>query len=1039
MTPIAALPRAALYKLVVALLLGGIGRLLILNAPLLADGVLLRLDEAVVLLSALALGPLHGALTSLVATVGTGDRVFSLVWAIEPLLVAPAVAAGLAPVVAVTAFWLLTGGVVWLGLLQLPDVGVGFAFAVARQVVNGSLSAILAQAILSFDGVRRILALPKPTTDPEPLRAQIARAFVPVSTIPLILLALGLGRMYSAQLVVEGTRELTTAAEGSALRLADYVTAAEGDVRVLAAQLSRSGATPSTIKELLGIHAEGSRTFLRMHVADARGRVVAASPDLPDLANTPVMMDDRPYFTEPARTGRPFRSEGFRGRSYARDPIVVLTAPYFDAAGGFAGIAQGSLNLIALGEWMRQAAQMPGTSLVVLDRAGQVIASTDPASPPLLSDGRELPWVRATAGGRVATYSEGTAVTIGGARREHVAVRKEVAGLGWQVHVRRPLAAMQAPLESFYVLTAGWLLFCVSIALLMSGRVARHITQPLEVLARTAESVGRSRAAMPENLPPTAPAEVRLLERELSAMVARLDESVKLLDQKVRERTTELSAATARNDTIFRTASDGMVVLDAERRIIEANDPFCRLVGLPHDQVLSRSMRDFELGVTDDLRRQREANHARTGTSRFESAMRTNSGDAVPVEIVVTNMPGGGGRVFAGIRDISERRRAETERAHLESRLRQSQKMEAIGTLAGGIAHDFNNILTLITGSADLAALDVPDGHPARQYLEQIGRASARAEALVRQILTFSRRRDEQREVVALGPIVREAADILRSTLPAMVEIRVQIDERVPAVQADPVQLHQVLMNLGSNAAHAMRESGGMLAITLTSDGANAVLVVADTGDGMDRATLDRVFEPFFTTKPVGAGTGLGLSVVHGIVTGHGGAIEVSSDTGRGTTFRITLPAATHTAATPGAEGPADEEPTSHRPAHVLVVDDEPELVGLMCRQLARLGYTTQGCAGPGEALDRLRAAGPAIDVVVSDLAMPKMSGIELAEVIHHERPNLPIVLCSGRVTDEDRVRAQQAGVAEFLNKPFGSRQLAGAVARSLGAEGTRH
>jgi CheY-like chemotaxis protein/two-component sensor histidine kinase len=314
---------------------------------------------------------------------------------------------------------------------------------------------------------------------------------------------------------------------------------------------------------------------------------------------------------------------------------------------------------------------------------------------------------------------------------------------------------------------------------------------------------------------------------------------------------------------------------------------------------------------------------------------------------------------------------------------------------------------------------------------------------LVRQILTFSRRRDEQRDVVALAPIVREASSILRSTLPAMIEIRTRIDDDVPAVQADSVQLHQVLMNLGTNGAYAMREAGGVLTITLRGErradgGATAVLEVSDTGVGMDRDTLERVFEPFFTTKPVGIGTGLGLAVVHGIVTSHGGTIDATSEPGRGTTFRVTLPSAGRAAVAQEPAFAAAPEP-AHRTAHVLVVDDEPELVGLLCKQLTRLGYSARGCSGPEDALDALRGDGPQVDVVVSDLAMPRMSGIDLAEVIHHERPDLPIVLCSGRVTEEDRGRAERAGVQGFLAKPFASHQLADVMARSLGATGTRH
>ncbi len=468
------------------------------------------------------------------------------------------------------------------------------------------------------------------------------------------------------------------------------------------------------------------------------------------------------------------------------------------------------------------------------------------------------------------------------------------------------------------------------------------------------------------------------------------------------------------------------------------------MLGYPHDEMLSYHLSDLEDDASAVEVQRRADQQARTGTTRFEMALRTKGGASLPVEAVVTAMPGGGGRAFVGLRDISERRRAETERAQLESRLRQSQKMEAIGTLAGGIAHDFNNILMIITGSADLATADVPDGHPARPLLDQIMRAAQRAEALVRQILTFSRRRDEERDVVALGPIVHEAVGMLRSTLPAMIEIRTHVEPDLPPVQADAVQLHQVLMNLGSNAAHAMSVSGGALTIDVTRDtvpgraGQGVCLTATDTGSGMDAATLERVFEPFFTTKPVGLGTGLGLSVVHGIVTAHGGTIEASSTLNGGTAIRITLPAApTDAAPLPGAAPSRPAAP--HRRAHVLVVDDEPELVSLVCRQLERLGYSAQGCGGPAEALAVLAADTPHVDVVMSDLAMPKMTGIELAEQIRRDHADIAIVLCSGRVTEEDRERAERAGISEILAKPFASHQLAAVMERSLGATGTRH
>ncbi len=1040
--------RAVANRFAAALLLGALARVLLLNAPPIADGLVLRLDEAVALFSAMALGGPWGAVTSLVATVGTPEPAYSAVWALEALIVGVAVRRGAAPVLATAAVWLLVYAIFGSGLVSAPPSGLDPRLLLAKQLVNGTLSAALAQVLIVTPGIRALFRSTLKELAAVPLRTQIARAIVPVSTIPVILLGLGLGTMYARDLVTDGTSDLAARATTTAARLTDYVAAAEGDVRTLAGQLSVRPSAGSELDQTLALHHVGSTSFATMLVSDATGRILAASSRLESTVPRPAFglpaIADRAYFSEPARTGTAFRSEGFPGRGYTSEPILAFSAPYTAADGTFAGVVQGALNLRSFSAWLEQSLAETSTSALVLDRTGQVIASTGPNAAALLVDVRELGWIGATNANAVAQFTEASAEP-GIRPARHVAVRRDVPALGWQVHIRRPVVAMQAPLVPFYMLTAGWLFICMLLATPLASRVSRRITQPIELLAQTAEGIGRGHVVPQPVLPAGAPAEVVSLQRELTAMVERLDESVAMLDQKVRERSAELAAVSARSDTMFRAASDGMLVVEADGRVIEANDAACRMLGYTHDEILAHHLADLEDGASPVERQRRADQQARTGTTRFETTLRAKSGAVLPVDAVVTAMPCGGGRAFVGVRDISERRRAETDRAQLESRLRQSQKMEAIGTLAGGIAHDFNNILTLITGSADLATADIPEGHPARPMLDQIVRASQRAEALVRQILAFSRRRDEQRDVVALGPIVQEAVSILRSTLPAMIEIRTRVEDGLPLVQADAVQLHQVLMNLGSNAAHAMRDGGGVLTIEVTRDvtpGATRpglCLTVSDTGSGMDAATLDRVFEPFFTTKPAGIGTGLGLAVVHGIVTAHGGSIEASSTLSLGTAIRITLPAAPPGATPRPADVPTAEPASPHRRAHVLVVDDEPELVGLVCRQLARLGYSAQGCAGPAEALETLSADSPHIDVVMSDLAMPKMTGIELAEQIRRNRNDIAIVLCSGRVTEEDRERAERAGISEILAKPFASHQLAAVMERSLGAHGTRH
>lgn len=384
-----------------------------------------------------------------------------------------------------------------------------------------------------------------------------------------------------------------------------------------------------------------------------------------------------------------------------------------------------------------------------------------------------------------------------------------------------------------------------------------------------------------------------------------------------------------------------------------------------------------------------------------------------------------------------------TERRQLEAQLRESQKLEAVGTLAGGIAHDFNNILGAILGNAQLAVADTAPGHPARESLEEIRKAGQRARELVRQILAFSRRQAPERRVLAPGPVVTEAVRLLRATIPAGVELVTTVAPGVPAVLADPTQLHQVLVNLGTNAWHALGERPGRIEFGLrpvTLDaaqaaalgglrpGRHACLSVSDNGQGIDSAVRPRLFEPFFTTKEPGQGTGLGLSVVHGIVQAHEGAITVTSEPGQGATFAVYLPAAADAGpAAEAAPGPA-AAPGGHR--HVLVLDDEAALVLLARRLLGRLGHRVSGFTRPAEALAAFRAGPEEFDLVLTDYNMPGVSGLAVAAEFLSLRPELPVLLNSGHVTDELHARALAAGVREVLRKPNTLEELAEAVQR---------
>lgn len=667
-------------------------------------------------------------------------------------------------------------------------------------------------------------------------------------------------------------------------------------------------------------------------------------------------------------------------------------------------------------------------SVLVLDADGQVVASSGVVRLGMLDDGRKVPWAQSTSRAAVARFHEPADNALQKRPTEHVAIRRDVAGAGWQVHVRRSVRDMQAPLVAFYWTSAAWLFLCTLCAPPLARFVAQQISAPLESLAQAANAVGRNTGASPLVAPATAPREVQVLAAELTGMAGRLTESLASLDNRVRERTSELAAMTARNDTLFTLARDGMVMVDGAR-VVAVNDALCRMTGQSREALIALAPEALEEPVPSALLADRAVELRARGEVRFESSLRTVHGPPLPVQVVVTAVPGAHPVRFVALQDISERRRAEYQRLHLEAQLRQSQKLEAIGTLAGGIAHDFNNALAIIAGNTELARAGLPDAHSAAVHLDSVARATGRAQALVRQILAFSRRRDEEREVVEVGALVDEAVALLRATVPAMVEVRTEVAPDLPAVYADPGQLHQVLMNLGSNAAHAM-PTGGRLTLRASTSGSSTalspktvVLEVIDTGTGMDATTAERAFEPFFTTKPVGAGTGLGLAVAHGIVIAHGGTIEITSRLGDGTTVCLTLPSFVGPSrpCPPAAPTPISK---TQSPLRILIVDDEPEIVDVLTRQLALLGHRPEGRNGPYEALDAVREAATPYDLVISDLAMPSMSGLQLASRVREVSPATPFVLCSGRVTDDDRQQAAALGVAAIIDKPFSGRRL---------------
>ncbi len=425
----------------------------------------------------------------------------------------------------------------------------------------------------------------------------------------------------------------------------------------------------------------------------------------------------------------------------------------------------------------------------------------------------------------------------------------------------------------------------------------------------------------------------------------------------------------------------------------------------------------------------------------LEVPVRAVAGERV-LEVVLAVSPDPSADLLGIGRDVSERKEAEARRAHLEMQLRQSQKREAIGTLASGIAHDFNNVLTAIMGQAQL--LHDECSGPMQARASEILQASGRARDVVRQLLTFARSSGQEHRPVQLQRVVAEALQLMRASIPASVELEAAIDSGTARVLADQGQMHQLVINLVANAAAALQGRRGKIGVYLGNlpgsggDGAppdTVRLRVSDDGAGMTPEVLERIFEPFFTTRAPGEGTGLGLAVVQGIVQDHGGQIFVRSAPGQGTTFDVELPPAEaerpEAVVAPGAAPPGAGE-------RLLVVDDEPVIARVVSEQLRRLGYQVTSVNDPEEALELIAEDPDDFDLLLTDLQMPRMDGVELAARVARIRPQLPVVLSTGNRWSVPASTARAAGIREVVDKPFRIEELAHVLRTVLQGVGAR-
>ncbi|HXK47618.1 MAG TPA: response regulator [Deltaproteobacteria bacterium] len=601
----------------------------------------------------------------------------------------------------------------------------------------------------------------------------------------------------------------------------------------------------------------------------------------------------------------------------------------------------------------------------------------------------------------------------------------------------------------------------------LSLGASRFIVKPaepekfMETIAAVLDEHARGVLRIPE---PASSGEVYLkaynesLIHKLEQKLEQLEEVNRKLQAALREKDREidlrqrsedaLRVSEARYRQLYDSMMDGFVGTDMDGSIREYNEAYLRMLdcvpadveGLRYMDLTPERWHGFEAEIIE------KQVVSRGYSDIYEKEYQRKDGTVFPVELRSYLIRDDGGNpvgLWAIVRDITERKRAEEERKRLEAQLTQAQKMESIGTLAGGIAHDFNNILSFIIGYTELALDDdsVPD--KVRDDLKGILRAGDRAKELVSQILTFCRKTDNSYSPLAIGTVVKESLKMLRSAIPSTIEIRQDIMD-LGLVLTDLTQIHQIMMNLCTNAAHAMEENGGVLSVSLKKVyvdgemsrrvpelpmGPYVTLAVSDTGHGMTSEVQERIFEPYFTTKEQGRGTGLGLSVVHGIVKNHEGAITCTSEPGRGTTFTVYLPMVD---AVKDMKESHDERPLQTGTERILVIDDEPDLVNLARMMLGRLGYeviTKTSCA---EALEVFGDDPGRFDLVITDMTMPGLTGDKVAQRLMSIRHDIPIILCTGYSEHMTKELARSIGIREFLLKPIEMGELAKTVRKVL-------
>jgi len=916
-----------------------------------------------------------------------------------------------------------------------------------KQSINGLFNTLLAVLVL---------VLFKFVKKPAGLRVSCSELLFTVmiafALLPTMLLSISAIRTYEKSAMDTFQSKVSSTTQIAQKNLAGWINEYHNQVQILARFVGDPNTTTS-LKEMqryVETIREANPALKGMGVFDNRSISISYSPLKQDgKSNLGRDMSFRPHIATLREGKKPYITDMLISKLGAPNPIVILLAPIV-LSGEYRGYCSGVVEISNLANFLTNL-KTQDIQITLVDGQNKVIVSTSPDIQTNASFTRPYLHPRQkTSVYQPCLWQPEPKPNAGLMTRwRHSFLFSSIpvsANCQWRLIVEAPLLPVAENISCYSLTWLGLQALLISAAIVLSSLLSHGFIANVRKLQLLTRSIQERLDDSPRiEWPNSAIEELDDLANNFQHMTSAL------VNQIAEQRSSEnaLRESEEHLKAMFAMASVGVAQADPKTgRWVRANQKMSEITGYSNDELLE--MRISEVTHPEDRDRDWQAFQSvvdnRAKNYRMEKRYIRKNGEIAWVNVNMTVLRDAAGhplRTVAMIEDISERKRMEEEKAQVEQQLRQAQKMEAIGHLAGGIAHDFNNILGAILGFAEMAKKECePEGKVSKNLLRVL-EAANRAAGLVKQILAFSRQANAAPIMLNPKHIVKEAVTLLRPLLPATITIRQQYDEKLLNIVADPTQIHQIMMNLCTNAFHAMEQTGGILDIRLENQelssqtlfehptikpGKFVVLSIGDTGSGVPREIRDKIFNPFFTTKKIGKGTGMGLAIIHGITASLGGFVAFESSPEQGTIFRIFIPAVATEA--PLENTAPDSALTGNE--HVLFVDDEMMLAELGKTMLEHLGYRVTVCTESMTAWSLFHEDPDKFAVLVTDQTMPNMTGVELAAKILQINPGFPILLCTGYSSLINEEQAYRYGIKGFVEKPFSQKELAAALRKVL-------